>query len=328
MDIRFASVAAAVLALWLPSAAHATGQNTKPPSGATPTFHDANGHTITATEFVAAGKAGQRYVAKPDHEHKTMVLTLLPPGVNTPGSLSLKEGAPHKQMSVETFHEDIDGVHYQVVFHDQAGKTISLKSFVAGAPQQQRFTTHMDRHSATETLTLLPIGKNEPGSEPTSTWAKLTSPTSLAVVPKRGTVFPAIELPEVGGGRVDAARLKGEPYLVDFFFADCVGCIEELPMLNTYHQQYPSLRVLALTHDDAKTAAAFVKQRHFAWPVAYDGKAFLHKLGIEVYPTLVLVGADGKVLATRVGSHTDATAQSLERWVAKGLAAASPTAAH
>lgn len=308
-----------------PSSAEVAAAQALLASDAQPEFRDARGQPISGVAFTAAAKAGQRYIAKPDTAHKTMILQLLPPGVDTPGSQTLTSTS-HTTLSV-TDH----GRHYPATLHGINGRSITLQAFVAGAPRHQRYTVHIDKAAGTATLTLLPLGAAPPGSHPTADFAGIAQApapsVSQAVIPAPGSMFPAFTLPRLGRGTLDSARLKGHPYVVDFFFADCIGCIAELPELNAFHRQHPAWRVLAITFDDAKTAATFVQQRHFNWPVAYDGKAFDHRVGLQVYPTMVVVGADGKVLATRVGAQSGTSAASLQQWVADSVATAHATAA-
>lgn len=298
-----------------PAASVASPGAAKPAAPASPiVFADQSGHPLSPDAFTAAVKAGQRYTTKKDLDAGKFVLTLLPPGVNKPGAMSwedLNRTAPSSATMV------VDKAQYAVVFHDAAGKPVDLPAFVAGAEQGQQFVRNLDKQAHVATLTLLPIGAHERGSMPTSLFAG--HGMSFAAIPAPGTVFPRLNLVKVGGGRIDTADLAGQPYVVDFFFADCIGCIEELPVLNAYHREYPGQQVFAVTYDNAEIAAHFVKQRGFDWPVAYDGHAFVDQLGIKVYPTLVVVGADGKVLATRLGANSTMTAASLDAWVTASL---------
>lgn len=316
------AIAACVLAAGAYAAPPAT--TTRTTSVSTPAansmieFHDQHGRPISSSQFTAAVKKGQRYTAKEDLQAGKILMTLLPLGVNAPGSIS---SAPHITITLMKAPSVMEApsVHYKVVFHDIHGKPIDLKTFTAGAPRHQRYTTQFDKARRLAVLTLLPIGANAPGSNPTSDLA-MTSPSSMQAVPKPGTTFPSFDLPRVGGGRIDSANLTGKPYVVDFFFAKCIGCIAELPMLDAYHQQYPRQPVFAVTFDDARTAAGFVKQRRFNWPVAYDGLKFIiNKLGVNAFPTMVVVGADGKVLASRIGSDSSMTPKTLETWITASM---------
>ncbi|HET6586453.1 MAG TPA: TlpA disulfide reductase family protein [Oleiagrimonas sp.] len=117
-----------------------------------------------------------------------------------------------------------------------------------------------------------------------------------------GKPLPRFSLPLVSGGKTNPASIKGATTLVDFFFSGCAGCIEELPALNAYAASHPHMHFLAITYDDANTAKIFVNKRHFAWPVAYNGQAYLDQLKVSVYPTLLLLDANGDVRAMHIGS--------------------------
>lgn len=302
--------------------ASTTATNDTPAANSVTEFRDQHGKTLSSDQFAAAVKKGQHFSTKEDLQAGKILMTLLPPGVTTPGSQSWADMTTSGTTLIE-----VRGVHYLVVFHDVRGKVINQKAFAAGAARQQRYTTRLDEHRKLAVLTLLPLGKKPSGSQPVSDWTVESS--SAAPIPEPGTIFPAFDLPKVGGGRLNTASSQGKPYVVDFFFAQCIGCIAELPTLNAYHKQYPERPLVAITFDDARTAADFVQQRHFDWPVTYAGKAFTDKLGLKVYPTMVVVGADGKVLATRVGSDDSATPEKLEAWVAASIHDAhAHTAAH
>lgn len=278
-------------------------------------FEDPSGKSIPSSQFNANVKGGQRYIMRKDVQAGQFIMKLLPPDVNTPGAMSWADlngaSSPFSTMLVH-------GVHYKVVFHDEHGNMISQTAFAAGAARHQRYTTKLDKQNDTAILTLLPIGESKAGAQSTSIW-KLQSPMNMEPTPKPGSHLAQFDMPMVRGGRIDNAKLKGRPYVVDFFFADCIGCIAELPVLNKYHAQYPKQLVIAVTFDDAQTAAGFVKQRHFTWPVAYNGKAFTDKLGLKVYPTMIVVSADGKVLATRIGADDNLSARGLEHWVTASI---------
>lgn len=322
-------MAAAAAAFALPAGAQSAGGTVAPaappahaamPAGAPPSdipsrivMEDADGKSIDKAAFDAALSGGQRYLSRVDSKSGAIVLRLLPKGDMQPGSF-----APTDMQHMTFSFMTVNGVHYIIEFHDQHGQRIDEAAFTAGASRGQRYKVSLDKKNRVAILTLLPIGANQPGSQPTSNWT--VGPRAQAdAVPKPGTAFPPLDLPKVGGGRIDTASLKGQSYVVDFFFAECIGCIAELPLLNAYHARHPEQRVFALTFDDARTAANFVKQRRFDWPVAYDGKAFTDKLGIQVYPTMSVVGADGTVLATRVGADDSLTPAKLEQWVAASL---------
>jgi hypothetical protein len=62
------------------------------------------------------------------------------------------------------------------------------------------------------------------------------------------------------------------------------------------------MHFLAITFDDAEIAKAFVKERRFTWPVAYNGKPLVDKLAITSFPTMLLLDRNGRLLASNSGS--------------------------
>lgn len=230
-------------------------------------------------------------------------------------------GAANAMM--QAFGKAKPGERYQIAFLDPQGKKLDFNAFMQKAQQGQRFVIDTNSQAYTATWKLLPAGVSIKG-------ALFMKPPPAIV--KTDTVFPSFDLPLVTGGALGSASLRGQPLLIDFFFADCVGCIEELPALNAYHAQHPEMRVLAVTFDDKSTAQTFVKKWHPAWPVAYAGQKLVDQAGISAYPTLMLIGADGRVLDTRIGNESakgpsrKLTAQDIERWVSTRLPPATQSA--
>ena len=215
------------------------------------------------------------------------------------------------------------GADKTVTFSDDKGRSISEAAFLDGVKAGRTFSYKRDS-AAQATAFTLQAAKAGP-STPNKGAVALEHTLKVAYRIKPGQALPAFHLATVGGGSVDNAALRGKPALINFFFADCVGCIAETPALNAYAKAHPEVRVLAVTFDKAGDAAAYVKQHRFAWPVAYGGQAWLDTLGVSTYPALALVGADGRLLDIRISgtiqSGGDAiTAADLNRWVAGTLA--------
>ncbi len=117
----------------------------------------------------------------------------------------------------------------------------------------------------------------------------------------RGDAFPPFELRDLKGDTQRLSAMRGKYTLVSFFFAQCAPCIAEVPTLNAYARQHGDMNVLAITYEDADTARGFVKDRAFNWPVLHDGQALIDVLGVSIYPTIMLIGPDGRLLGTAVG---------------------------
>lgn len=215
------------------------------------------------------------------------------------------------------------GADKTVTYRDDKGQSISEAAFLDGVKAGRTFgyTRNNATQSTAFTLNAAKVSSNAPNEGA----AALEHTLNVDYKVKPGQVLPAFHLATVGGGSVDNAALRGKPALINFFFADCVGCIAETPALNAYAKAHPEVRVLAVTFDKASDAADYVKQQQFAWPVAYGGQSWLDTLGVSTYPALALVGADGRLLDIRISGAIQSggdtiSAKDLNRWVAGTLA--------
>lgn len=143
----------------------------------------------------------------------------------------------------------------------------------------------------------------------------------MATQARPGEPFPLFALPSTRGPRVTSAALRGRLTLVNYFFADCLPCIAEIPALNAYARHHPEVQVLAVTFDDMATAQGFVKQRGFQWPVLADGMPLITASGVSGFPTFALVGPDGRVRAIAHSAAIAAKGRTLDvaalsSWVA------------
>lgn len=142
---------------------------------------------------------------------------------------------------------------------------------------------------------------------------------------KPGQPLPTFRLTDLDGHVIDNAALRGHVTLMNFFFATCAPCIQETPALTAYAKAHPQMHVLAVTFDDAKTGRDYVAAHHFSWPVLADGMDFIHAVGVNAYPQLALVGANGRLLDIRVSGSIHkgggtVTPRDLDRWVSGVLA--------
>lgn len=171
------------------------------------------------------------------------------------------------------------------VYRDADGKRIDAATFTKAIETGSDFTPTLDTGKKALTLTL-----------------KSGKATGDDLTIHVGQTLPYFHLPTVDHSYISPSQVAGKPVLVDFFFATCIACIEELPALNAYAKEHPEMQVLAVTFDDEKTAQDFVRARNFRWPVAYEGKAVVAHLGVSQYPTMLLFGAKGRLLASHTGS--------------------------
>lgn len=243
------------------------------------------------------------------------------PGLLVAGFVGLAMTVLPMLASARQAHSDVSGLiammsvgaSKTVTFSDEHGHPINEATFIARVQHGRSFGFTKDSRNQSTAFALEPAATKPP------------VPPAAALKPTSGTLqvgsrFPAIDLPMVAGGRADSASWSGKPTLVDFYFAECGACIDETAALSAYADAHPDMRVLAVTFDDQATAKAYAAKWHFSWPIAFGGKAWIDAAGIDSYPTMVLVAADGKILGSRVGSmiHAStgkASAHDVQHWV-------------
>jgi peroxiredoxin len=200
----------------------------------------------------------------------------------------------------------------KVRYLDEKGKPLGFDAFFAAVLKGRGFGyRHEGRVEATFRLEPL---------KPAAT-AATTAHRPAERQLQAGEAFPGFALPSTKGTRVTGGALRGRLTLVNFFFAECVPCIAEIPALNAYARHHPEVQVLAVTFDDLATAKGFARQRGLQWPILADAQALINASGVTAYPTFALVGPDGKVRAmaqsaTIAGKHKKLDVAALSLWVA------------
>jgi thiol-disulfide isomerase/thioredoxin len=114
-----------------------------------------------------------------------------------------------------------------------------------------------------------------------------------------GEPAPALVVPQVGGGTIDLAELKGKPVWVNFMATYCPPCQDEFPLMNGFAARYADAGLVVLAIDvkeDEGTVAAFAESLSATFPLGLDtdGKASADWDAI-VLPVHFWIDADGIV---------------------------------
>ncbi|MEI7784233.1 MAG: TlpA disulfide reductase family protein [Betaproteobacteria bacterium] len=134
---------------------------------------------------------------------------------------------------------------------------------------------------------------------------------------------PVIDLQDLQGQRWSTAALGGKAVLLNFWATWCAPCKEELPSLQTLHEMSGAqLQVLAINvRETASHVRRYLQATGLSLPVVLDGQGDLaRRWGVTVYPTTVLIAADGRARG-RVRGEVDWTGREPAQWLAS-LAAA------
>jgi thiol-disulfide isomerase/thioredoxin len=139
------------------------------------------------------------------------------------------------------------------------------------------------------------------------------------------TKLPPLDAKTLGGRPLRNSDLAGKPTIVNFFFATCVPCIKEVPVLNQFARKHPEFNYVAVTHDPADEAREFVARRKFDWPVIANAQTFVQAAQVRGFPTYLLVAKDGRIIGRGSGldaesmKDADAGLKNFEEWVAARL---------
>lgn len=116
-----------------------------------------------------------------------------------------------------------------------------------------------------------------------------------------------------GGGTLQLAGLRGRPLLLNFWATWCAPCVKEMPMLDTFHRarQAQGWQVVGLAVDGPTPVRDFLKNVPVGFPIGLAGLTgvdLARSLGNERggLPFTAVFGRDGRILARKLGSLTEA----------------------
>jgi peroxiredoxin len=123
-----------------------------------------------------------------------------------------------------------------------------------------------------------------------------------------GKSMEDFSLTDVHGKTVRLSDYAGKTVLINAWATWCPPCKAEMPDLNVYYQthQDKGFVILAVNAGDpVSDAAAFANQKGLSFPVLVDPNTdFLTSLGINSFPTSILVGPDRVIRGIHVGMFT------------------------
>lgn len=128
------------------------------------------------------------------------------------------------------------------------------------------------------------------------------------VVAQVGQPAPALELPDLHGNVHRLADYRGRRVLLNFWASWCGPCLDELPALDRTQAKFGERGaiVLGIAMDEPARVRTFLADHPVRYPILLGrmtppSTSLLWGDAGEVLPYSVLIGADGRVIATHRG---------------------------
>ena len=133
-----------------------------------------------------------------------------------------------------------------------------------------------------------------------------------------GEAAPPLVVPQLGGGTITLAALKGKPVWVNFMATWCPPCRDEMPRMNGYAARYADQGLVVLAVDvreDEARVDAFAKELGLVFPVGLDADgAAQANWGALALPVHFWIDAEGIVRDGALGGiGPDIMAQGLQK---------------
>ena len=195
----------------------------------------------------------------------------------------------------------------RVTYLDDAGKPLDFDSFFKLVLAGRTVSVTKDKKADTAVVSVEVLGRAE-------------EPQRLSVKVSVGDPLPVFRLKDSNGSLVTNETIEGRYTLVNFLYSECGPCIAEIPSLNAFSASHPEFGAIAVTFDSAQEAKSFSSKRKFNWRLLPDAQDFIDAVGVTVYPTMALVGPDGRIIGLSTssqiaGPNKPITTENLLAWV-------------
>jgi thiol-disulfide isomerase/thioredoxin len=127
--------------------------------------------------------------------------------------------------------------------------------------------------------------------------------------PAKARPAPALPTRVLVGPRVDIASLRGRPAIIHFWASWCGPCVKEAPQLARLAGELHGRATLVGVDwsDSPGSAASFVRQHHWTFPVLMDSSGEVgNAYGLTGLPITFLLDRQGRIIRRLVGPQTAA----------------------
>lgn len=217
---------------------------------------------------------------------------------------------------------------YRLVCKTGEDSEIELELFVSSQDQLlRRILVKGQTDNLYTNVVLDPPSEGDPFTLPSFEGYQRVDPTAETAMLKAGTPAPAFELAALEGqDKLKLADLAGKVVVLDFWASWCHPCIVALPELEKVRAAFAAddrVRVIGINMDDDESgldaARKLVAHHKLRYTQLMGNDTVAQAYRIEGFPTLIVIGRDGKVALVHVGS-SDTLAADLKQAIEQLLA--------
>lgn len=111
-----------------------------------------------------------------------------------------------------------------------------------------------------------------------------------------GKSAPNYTMVDLNGNTISSENTKGKVVVLNFWFAACKPCIDEIPELNEVYKKYkknPNVIFASITFEKLKKVNSFLEKYPLKYPVVADAKEVCDIFKITGYPTNIIIDKEG-----------------------------------
>lgn len=112
-----------------------------------------------------------------------------------------------------------------------------------------------------------------------------------------GKKAPDFSFTDIDGNLINSETTKGKVVVMNFWFAACKPCINEIPELNEIYEKYKNNKDVvfaSVTFERKKKIEKFEERYPISYPVVGEAKSELYKFNVSSYPTNLIIDKNGK----------------------------------
>lgn len=129
-------------------------------------------------------------------------------------------------------------------------------------------------------------------------------------LPQVGHKAPNFVLNTLDGSAVELDDYKGKYVVLNFWGSFCEPCVDEMPLLQDFHEEYNDQGLVVLgvnLNEPLATVRGFVQEHKIHFPILLDKDHIRKKYGVMYYPTTFFIRPDGEIDHIFIGELNERT---------------------